>query len=186
MPSSNHRHDRMTAPGSRDLVKRQLAQSRQRSAGTRQDGGTPWGQGPSRPGSCSLARCSVITTVVVTSSSSSGSAVLSSRMTVTAYSRCSSSHCAAQSNDAASSSEYVQLSVQLVMLDELNTLSNTRLAWIRHLSFCYLGSFCAVRSMNSGRVNPSRHQPSVRHCSGDGCGSVRLVIAKPDLRSSSV
>ena len=81
---------------------------------------------------------------------------------------------------------YAQLSVQLVMLNELNTLSNARFSWIRHLSFSYLASFCAARSMNSGRVNASRHQPSVRHCSGDGCGSVRLVIAKPDLRSSSV
>jgi hypothetical protein len=43
------------------------------------------------------------------------------------------------SNDAASSSEnYAQLSVQLVMLNELNTLSNARFSWIRHLSFSYL------------------------------------------------
>ena len=44
----------------------------------------------------------------------------------------------------------------------------------------------ATRSMNSGRVNPLRHQLSARTCSADGCGSVRLVMAKPDLRSSSV
>jgi integrase len=35
--------------------------------------------------------------------------------------------------------------------------------------------------MNSGRVNPLLHQLSACTCSGDGCGSVRLVIAKPEL-----
>ena len=50
----------------------------------------------------------------------------------------------------------------------------------------YSARSSAARSMNSGRVNPLLHQLSARTCSGDGCGSVRLVIAKPDLRSSSV
>ena len=44
----------------------------------------------------------------------------------------------------------------------------------------------ATRSMNSGRVNPFRYQLSASTYSGDGRGSVRLVITKPDLRSSSV
>ena len=44
----------------------------------------------------------------------------------------------------------------------------------------------ATSSMNNGLVNPLRHQLSACTCSGEGCGSVRLVITKPDLRSSSV
>ena len=53
-------------------------------------------------------------------------------------------------------------------------------------SVTYSAHSWATRSMNSGRVNPLRHQLSARTCSADGCGSVRLVMAKPDLRSSSV
>ena len=37
-----------------------------------------------------------------------------------------------------------QHSVQLVMLNELNTLSNARFSWIRHLSFSYLLAFAQL------------------------------------------